>query len=147
MSSALIPATLLVPDQQGWITIVAGLLLALITLFTSYSHVDLPILGAIRINQQTGIPLLVASLATLVVEVQLASRRRSRAADRAAEERNRAAEERNRAAAERERALRRAQCQNRCTLVQLRHQLSPTTAHAQQVANLISLLEEYADLT
>ena len=121
------------PDQQGWITIVAGLLLALITLFTSYSHVDIPFVGTIHLQQQVGVPLLLASLATLVVEAQLASRRRSRAADRAA--------------AERERALRRAQRQNRCTVVQLRHQLSPTAAHTQQVANLIALLEEYGDLT
>ena len=134
-------------DQQGWITIVAGLLLALITLFTSYSHVDIPFVGTISLQQQVGVPLLLASLATLVVEAQLASRRRSRAADRADQERNREAEERNRAAEERERALRRAQRQNRCTLVQLRHQLSPTAAHAQQVSNLIALLEEYGDLT
>jgi hypothetical protein len=33
-------------DQQGWITIIAGLLLPLITLFTSYSHVDIPGFGA-----------------------------------------------------------------------------------------------------
>ena len=41
-------------DQQGWITIIAGLLLALITLFTSYSHVDIPGFGAIGLNQQVG---------------------------------------------------------------------------------------------
>jgi hypothetical protein len=28
-------------DRQGWITVFAGLLLALITLFTSYDYVDL----------------------------------------------------------------------------------------------------------
>ncbi|WP_255002891.1 hypothetical protein [Cyanobium sp. HWJ4-Hawea] len=28
-------------DRQGWITVFAALLLALITLFTSYDHVDL----------------------------------------------------------------------------------------------------------
>ncbi|NQW38631.1 MAG: hypothetical protein HQ469_05470 [Cyanobacteria bacterium] len=28
-------------DRQGWITVFAGLLLALITLFTNYAHVDL----------------------------------------------------------------------------------------------------------
>ncbi len=41
-------------DQQGWITIIAGLLLVLITLFTSYSHVDIPSFGAIGLNQQVG---------------------------------------------------------------------------------------------
>ena len=105
-------------DQQGWITIVAGLLLALITLFTSYSHVDIPGFGAIGLNQQVGLPFILASLAALVVDAQLATRRRlrdqrdrvraqedrARAANEAADERERAAAERRRAAAERERA-------------------------------------------
>jgi hypothetical protein len=160
--SAILPglATVDDRDRQGWITVVAGLLLALITLFTSYDHVDLPVFGSVRIDQQIGVPLLVASLATLAVDVELASRSRSRAqsdrareADRAAEERVRAAEERvradqerDRAAEERERALRRAQRQDRCTLVQLRFQLDPSAAHARQLADLIALLQEYGDL-
>jgi len=37
---------------QGWITLILGGLLVLITLFTSYSHVHLPFLGAIALNQQ-----------------------------------------------------------------------------------------------
>ena len=95
-------------DQQGWITIVAGLLLALITLFTSYSHVDIPGFGAIGLNQQVGLPCILASLAALVVDAQLATRRRlldQRERVRAQEDRARAenepAEERERAAAER----------------------------------------------
>ena len=39
-------------DIQGWITLLLGGLLALITLFTSYSHVHFPFLGAIALNQQ-----------------------------------------------------------------------------------------------
>jgi hypothetical protein len=39
-------------DIQGWITLLLGGLLALITLFTSYSHVHLPLLGAVTLNQQ-----------------------------------------------------------------------------------------------
>jgi hypothetical protein len=39
-------------DIQGWITLILGGLLALITLFTSYSHVHLPFLGSIALNQQ-----------------------------------------------------------------------------------------------
>lgn len=34
-------------DLPGWITVVAGLLLALITLFTGYDHVELPGFGPI----------------------------------------------------------------------------------------------------
>ena len=39
-------------DIQGWITFVPGLLLALITLFSSYSHVSIPFAGNAQINQQ-----------------------------------------------------------------------------------------------
>ena len=141
-------------DRQGWITVIAGLLLALITLFTSYRHVAVPWVGTIAIDQQAGVPLLVASLATLAVDAELASRSRARdqsdrarEADRAAEERDRADQERDRAAEERERALRRAQRQDRCTLVQLRHQLEPSATNARAVADLIALLQEYGDLT
>ena len=39
-------------DIQGWITLILGGLLALITLFSSYSHVHIPFLGAGALNQQ-----------------------------------------------------------------------------------------------
>jgi len=39
-------------DIQGWITLLLGGLLALITLFSSYSHVHLPFLGAVALDQQ-----------------------------------------------------------------------------------------------
>jgi hypothetical protein len=38
-------------DIQGWITLLLGGLLALITLFSSYSHVYLPFLGAVALDQ------------------------------------------------------------------------------------------------
>ena len=38
-------------DIQGWITLVLGGLLALITLFASYSHVHLPFLGPVALDQ------------------------------------------------------------------------------------------------
>jgi hypothetical protein len=92
-------------DLQGWITLIAGLLLALITLFTGYDHVHFFWGPTLRLDQQIGVFILLASLAPLVVEAQLASRRRSRdqidraeAADTAARERDRAAEDRERAA-------------------------------------------------
>ena len=153
-------------DQQGWITIVAGLLLALITLFTSYSHVDIPGFGAIGFNQQVGLPFILASLAALVVDAQLATRRRIRdqrdrvraqedraraeneAADereRAAAERERAAEERGRAAAETRRAARRARRQDRCTLAQLDFQLNPGPSTRQRLADMIALIREYGE--
>ena len=90
-------------DLIGWITLLAGALLALITLFTSYGHVDIPGLGPIPLNQQglfrqSAVLLILASLATLVGDVELATRRRLRA------ERDRVRSERNRIQAERDRA-------------------------------------------
>jgi len=64
---------------QGWITLILGGLLALITLFTSYSHVHLPFLGAIALNQQIGVLLLLALVPALVSDAQLATRCRLRA--------------------------------------------------------------------
>jgi len=42
----------LVFDFQGWITLLLGGLLALIILFSSYSHVHIPFIGAFALNQQ-----------------------------------------------------------------------------------------------
>jgi len=47
-------------DIQGWITLLLGGLLALITLFSSYSHVHIPFLGTIALDQQIGVLLLLS---------------------------------------------------------------------------------------
>jgi hypothetical protein len=141
-------------DLQGWVTVIAGILLALITLFTGYDHVDIPGFSSIRLNQQIGVSVLAASLATLFGDAQLASRRRlrdqrvrAREAIAAAEERIRADEERDRAAEARERAAIRAQRQDRCALAQLEFQLNPGPATRGRLADLIALLQEYGDLS
>lgn len=54
-------------DTQAWTAVIAGLLFALITLFSSYRHVTIPGYGTITIDQQIGLYVLLASLATLVV--------------------------------------------------------------------------------
>jgi hypothetical protein len=158
----------LIFDIQGWITLVIGGLLALITLFSSYSYASIPFIGTVEFNQQIGVLLLFALVPTLVGDVELATRRRLRAErdrvrserDRvraenaAAAERERAAEDRRRAALdraraedgaaqERDRAARRAQLQTRCALVQLQHQLDPTPEHTRQLRGLIAFLLEY----
>jgi hypothetical protein len=61
-------------DLQGWITLLAGSLIALITLFTSCSHVDIPGSGSIQLHQQAGVLPILASLATLAGDVELATR-------------------------------------------------------------------------
>jgi hypothetical protein len=85
-------------DQSGLAALLAGILVVLITFFTSYSHVDIPSPESIAVNQQIGIPLLLAALAALVGEVKLASNNRCAAQRDRIEPRIRAAEERNHAA-------------------------------------------------
>ncbi|MBM5808460.1 MAG: hypothetical protein FJ051_01365 [Cyanobacteria bacterium M_surface_9_m1_291] len=140
-------------DLQGWITVIGGILLGLITLFTGYDHVDVFGRATLRINQQVGLLVLVASLATLVVEAQLASRRRyrdqidrARAANATARERDLAGRERDLADQERQRASRRAQRQDRCTLAQLEFQFSANATTRQRLSDLIELLREYGEL-
>jgi hypothetical protein len=61
-------------DPQGSITLLLGGLLALITLFTSYSHVHVPFIGAVALDQQIGVLLLLALVPALVGDAQLATR-------------------------------------------------------------------------
>lgn len=93
-------------DRQGWITVFAALLLGLITLLTSYSHVDLLGAASIDLPQQAGVPCIAAAVATAVAEAQLASNDRQRSA--AIRDRAEAA-----AARERDRAARASQLQAR----------------------------------
>jgi hypothetical protein len=72
-------------DPVGCVSLAAGLLVILITFFTSYSHVDLFGFLRFKINQQIGIPLLLAAMAALVGEVKLASN--NRRADQSARKR------------------------------------------------------------
>ncbi|MFN7900201.1 MAG: hypothetical protein ACK5N0_11165 [Synechococcaceae cyanobacterium] len=123
-------------DLPGWITLVAGCLLALITLFTGYDHVDIPGFRSIRLDQQIGIPLLIASLATLAGDAQLATRRRSRdQEDRIRAERDRIREQEDRAretderAQERERLAQRHQLQARALRAAALVQLDPSPLH------------------
>ena len=139
-------------DLQGWLTVAVGVLLALITLFSSYNHVDIPGIGNVGLNQQVGVLLLAALVPALLGDAELATRRRLRAeGDRIREQENRAraedeaAAERNRAAEAREQATRRARRQARCDRIAFQHQLEPTADHARQLRNVIALLAEYGD--
>jgi hypothetical protein len=134
-------------DVQGWITLVLGGLLALITLFSSYSHVHIPFYGTAQVNHQIGVLLLFALVPALLGDVELATRGRLRAErDRIREAQDRARIE-NEGARDRYRAAQRAQLQNRYALFQLQHQLDPTAEHIQQLRGLISFLLEYGEFT
>jgi biopolymer transport protein ExbB/TolQ len=88
-------------DSMGWASLAAGLLVVLITFFTSYSHVDLIGFLHFKVDQQIGIPLLLAAMAALVGEVKLASNHRR--ADQSTREREARAREREAYEADRER--------------------------------------------
>jgi hypothetical protein len=133
-------------DRQGWITVFAALILALITLFTNYTHVDLLGAASVDLPQQAGIPCIVAAVAAAIAEAQLASNRRAESAAIRAGAEEAANEERGRASEERRRAARRAQQQAQCNLVQLRHQLEPSERNSRRVRDVISLLEEYGGM-
>jgi hypothetical protein len=79
-----------------------GLVLGLIALFTSYDHISLA--GrTLQLQQQWGIPFIIASVATVFVDAQLATGSRLRAAQDAARAEDETARERDRAAEARER--------------------------------------------
>jgi hypothetical protein len=136
-------------DPSGWTSLTAGLLVVLITFFTSYSHVDLFRILQFKVNQQIGIPLLLAAMAALVGEVKLASN--SRRADQSAREREareRMAEARarereaNEADRERYRASRRSRIQARFLVAQCRFLLADTTRNRLQLNEALALVLE-----
>jgi len=129
-------------DGLGWASLAAGSLVALITFFTSYSHVDLFGVFQFKVNQQIGIPLLLAAMAALVGEVKLASN--NRRTDQSAREReaNAADRERYRAAAEREQTARRYRIQARCLVAQCRFILAGTSRNRLQLNEALALLIE-----
>ncbi len=122
-------------DRSGLAALLAGTLIILITFFTSYSHVDIPAHLSIAVNQQIGIPLLLAALAALVGEVKLASN------NRCADQRDRI-EARNRAAMERECSARRARIQARLAAAQCRFLLADSPRNRLQLSETLALLLE-----
>jgi hypothetical protein len=129
-------------DPAGWVSLAAGVLIILITFFTSYSHVDLFGFLRFKVNQQIGIPLLLAAMAALVGEVKLASNSR-RANQRARMEEASARErEANEADRERYRASRRARIQARFLVAQCRFLLADTARNRLQLNEALALVLE-----
>ena len=129
-------------DPAGWFSLAAGLLIIVITFFTSYSHVDLFGFLQFKVNQQVGIPLLLAAVAALAGEVKLASNSRradQNSREQEARERKRAANEADR---ERYRASRRAGIQARFLVAQCRFLLADTTRNRLQLNEALALLLE-----
>ena len=121
-------------DRLGLTQAIGGFVLGLIALFSSYDHIT-AFGHRIGLQQQWGILCILASVATVVVDAELASRSRLRAADEAAEERNRAVEARERQAEGFERL-------DQATLLSGRVQLDPTPTNRARFRFFLTLLEQ-----
>ncbi len=129
-------------DPAGSVSLAAGVLIILITFFTSYNHVDLFGFLQFKVNQQIGIPLLLAAMAALAGEAKLASN--SRRADQRARMAEARAREReaNEADRERYRASRRTRIQARFLVAQCRFLLADTTRNRLQLNEALALVLE-----
>ncbi len=138
-------------DRLAVLQATGGLAVGLIALFSSYDHLTLA--GyRLALQQQWGIPCIVASVAIIVIDAQLATRARDRAtyeADRAAYEADR---ERNRAAEERERQAERAERQRqslaelrRSALLSARFHLDPSPANRRRWQAFLALITPQLD--
>ena len=144
-------------DGQGGLQLIAGLVIGLIALYSSYDHVNF-LTSTIHLNQQWGVWLIVASLAVVVIDAQLASRSRlgeenrrceealarSREANDAAEERNRAAEARERQANQTERQGQGIALLRSAALLSARVQLDPSELNRSRLNAFLALLAEQA---
>jgi hypothetical protein len=130
-------------DRFGLLQAIGGLVLGLIALFTSYDHLSLAGL-TIPIQQQWGLVCIAAALATVVVDAELASRSRLRAADEGAEERDRADQERNRAAEARERQAESFERLDQAALLSGRFQLDPNPTNRARFQLFLTLLAQTA---
>ena len=145
-------------DRQGFSTLFAGALLLLISFTTNYGDDNLFHLSSLAATHKIGMGLHLAALAALAGDVELATRLRHRARNRAAEDevarrreedsRQREAyeanRERNRAAEEREHAARGARIQNGCLVAQCRFLLADTSRNRHQLSEALAvLLEEF----
>jgi hypothetical protein len=149
-------------DLLGAIQAGGGLILGLIALFTSYDH--LTFAGQrIGLQQQWGIPLIAASVAVVLIDSQLASRSRLRAAldairaaqdaarstnetarerNLAREERQRADQERNRAAEARERQRESFERLDQAALLSARVQLAPSPTNRARLRAFLTLMAQ-----
>ena len=140
-------------DRIGLTQSIGGLVLGLIALFSSYDHITFA--GRIiPLQQQWGIPFIFASVATVFVDSQLATRSRLRAAhaavraaqdaariaDETTEERDRADQERNRAAEARKRQGESLERLDQAALLSARVQLDPNPTNRARLQFFLTLL-------
>lgn len=140
-------------DRLGATEAVGGLAIGLIALFSSYDHIAFAGRN-VAIPQQWGIAFIAASVAIIVIDAQLASRSRlraaqdtqraavaaKRAADQADRRENEADRERNRAAEARERQRQATARLDRCALLSARVQLDPSISNRARLQSFLALM-------
>jgi len=119
-------------DRLGLIQAIGGLFLGLIALFSSYDHIN--IAGRnLPLQQQWGILFIAASVATIVVDAELATRARDRAADQGARDRDRAARSRKRQVGRLERL-------HSTAVLSARVQLDPSASNRARLRAFLALI-------
>jgi IS4 transposase len=128
-------------DRLGVLQVLGGIALGLIALFTSYDHITLA--GrTLQLQQQWGIPLIAASVATVFVDAQLATGSRLRATQDAARAEDEAARERDRATEARKRQRESFKRLDQAALLSGRFQLDPTPTNRARFQFFLTLMAE-----
>jgi hypothetical protein len=128
-------------DRLGVLQALGGLVLGLIALFSSYDHITLA--GRIlQLQQQWGIPFIIASVATVFVDAQLATGSRLRATQDAARAEDETARERNRATEARKRQRESFKRLDQAALLSGRFQLDPTPTNRARFQFFLTLIAD-----
>ncbi|MEI6111787.1 MAG: hypothetical protein WCP63_08960 [Cyanobium sp. ELA712] len=128
-------------DHLGAIQAGGGLIIGLIALFSSYDHIT-AFGRSIGLQQQWGVFFIVASVATVVVDAQLATRSRLRAAQDAERMADEAAQERDRAAEARERQRKSFERLDQAALLSARVQLEPSETNLDRLRAFLNLMAQ-----
>jgi hypothetical protein len=126
-------------DRLGLIQAIGGLFLGLIALFSSYDHIV--VAGrSLPLQQQWGLLFILASVATVVVDAELATRTRDRAADKADRAAYEADRDRNRAAESRERQVESLKRLHTAAVLSARVQLDPSAVNRARLRAFLALI-------
>ena len=126
-------------DGQGGLQLIGGLVIGLIALYSSYDHVNF-FSSTIHLNQQWGIWLIVASLAVVVIDAQLASRSRLGEENRRIQDERTATEARKRQAKQTERQGQGIALLRSAALLSARVQLDPSELNRSRLNAFLALL-------
>jgi hypothetical protein len=130
-------------DGQGGLQLIGGLVIGLIALYSSYDHVKF-FRSTIHLNQQWDVWLIVASLAVVAIDAQLASRSRLGEENRRIQDERTATEARKRQAKQTERQGQGIALLRSAALLSARAQLDPSELNRSRLNAFLALLAEQA---